>query len=182
MRTRIMGITLLMVCALLGACGTGEAEAPAAEANEMTANQTAILTEDCTATECGSETTSEEGQTAQRIDMEDQALKAGDLVLVTEVQDNTAIVSLPGGDAPWLSGKLPVKVLSQDPDQLQTANQANAKGVMGYDQIDGQEIEEFLGLVYVLERQDAWCKVQAIGGGSDTTLWVRAADLSYNLA
>ena len=183
MKKRILSILVLVAVVIslcIGVSAVNLKDATAGETqNTITEKETAVLTENSTMTDCQSYTTAENGQISQWIPVENQTLHAGDLVFVTEEKDGTAVVTLPSGDTPGIFGKLPTKVLTQDPEKLQLANQANAKGVMGYDQIDGQETEELLGWVEIIDRQEDWCQVKAIAGGSDTTVWVRAADLSY---
>lgn len=130
-------------------------------AAEVIAGQAAVLTQDAVLEEAGYYTLTGNGITIWDPLPAPQTLTHGTTVWVRELEGDSARVQLMTGDTPGPWGRVPLRVLSQDPGDL-------AKGDWAV--LDGTR-------VHIDQRDGDQCQVSEPGGGSP--IWVDVKDLSF---
>ncbi len=117
------------------------------------------------------------------MEMDSRTLPKGEIVRILAEEGNLTRVAILGHDAPCTNGYVKTELLSTDPADIATGNQAVvAKGTV-YTAIDGELLPEEYGYVKILSYEGEWSAVafyHLVSSPTPQTFWVRTADLTYD--
>lgn len=117
-------------------------------------------------------------QVYQKLNNTEFSLSKNDMVIVIREYDEECRIMQTFGDIPFIRGTINKNKLSYDTSLfVNNANQAIINGVMGYDDINGNEKGIQYGTGIILERKEDWVRIHLPMEESD--LWFKSDSLSY---